>query len=41
MGKGVPATLGGLVLWQLADAVLLALEAMHDGDGKRVNMFDV
>ena len=34
-------TLGGLGLWQLADAVLLALEVMHDGDGKRVNMFDV
>jgi len=34
-------TLGGLGLWQLADAVMLALETMHDGDGKRVNMFDV
>ena len=34
-------TLGGLGLWLLVDAVLLALEVMHDGDGKRVNMFDV
>lgn len=41
MGKGAPATLGGLGLWQLADAVLLALAVMRDSDGNRVNMFDV
>ena len=29
-------TLGGLGLWQLADAVLLALEVLRDGAGKRV-----
>lgn len=36
MGKGVPATLGGLGLWLLVDAVLLALEVLRDGAGKRV-----